>query len=60
MTPIAAVAAITPTFPRNSTKSPTELIAATRNTLDAMIMKARRAAGQKLLPSTTGKKLYFS
>ena len=38
--PIAAVAAITPTLPRNRTKSPTLFIAATRNTLDAMIRNA--------------------
>ena len=50
-TEIAAVAAMTPILPRNRTKSPTLLMAATRSTLLVMILNARLADGQKLLPS---------
>ena len=48
--PIKTVAVTTAAFPRNKMKSPTELIAATRKTLFAIILKARPADQQKFSP----------
>ena len=54
---MAHVAAITPTLPRNSTKAPTEFIAATRRILLVMMPNALNAAVQKLLPSIAEKNI---
>ena len=46
--PMKTVATTTATLARKRTKVPTELMAATRITFDTSILKARRAAEQKL------------
>lgn len=47
---IKTLATPTNTFPRNRTKSPTELMANTRSEFLERIWKARLPAGQKELP----------
>lgn len=48
--PMTTVMATTPALPRKRMKVPTELMAATLNTLDSRRVKARRAPLQKLYP----------
>lgn len=48
--PINTVDVTTSTFPKNSTKSPTEFIAATRNTFEVIILNACCPELQKLSP----------
>ena len=48
--PMKTVRATTATLARKRTKVPTELMAATRIAFDVSILKARRAAEQKLYP----------
>ncbi|KDR16746.1 hypothetical protein L798_09274 [Zootermopsis nevadensis] len=55
--PMRMVATTTKALPRKSTKSPTELMAATRSAFDARCLKASCPPRQKLYPKTAASKV---